>query len=143
MVDRGQIKKKTEFEEEMAIEYKVREQGKYIEAIATQTLTAEEVCEYITAIERNEGVKPEFVELFDVSGITQSQINGEGLEQIVKKIGGGPKGSRGKKIAIVVSSGTSFDRAKFIQQRIKGEYTVIVFNNRSTAEIWLGVRKAE
>ena len=98
MVDRGQIKKKTEFEEEMAIEYKVREQGKYIEAIATQTLTAEEVCEYITAIERNEGVKPEFVELFDVSGITQSQINGEGLEQIVKKIGGGQRDQEAKKL---------------------------------------------
>ena len=125
----------------MVIEYKVSEQGKYVEAIATQTLTAEEVCEYLTAIERDERIKPGFVELFDVSEIAQSQINGEGLDQIVKKIQRGPKGSRGEKVAIVVSSGTSFDRAKFIEQRIDGEYTVIVFNHRSTAEIWLGVKK--
>ena len=127
----------------MAIEYTVSKDGVFVEAIVTNLLTTEEVIEYITTIEHDKRIKLGFVELFDVSNMNVSQIDEDGLDQIVEKIQESEKRSRGTKLAIVVSRGSSFDRAKYIEKKVGESQNVIVFSRRSTAEIWLGVKKGK
>ena len=127
----------------MEIEYTVSKDGVFVEAIVTNLLTTEEVIEYITTIEHDKRIKLGFVELFDVSNMNVSQIDEDGLDQIVEKIQESEKRSRGTKLAIVVSRGSSFDRAKYIEKKVGESQNVIVFSRRSTAEIWLGVKKGK
>jgi hypothetical protein len=112
----------------MVVEYKVNNEEAYIEVIATQTLRTDEVIEYITALDQDKSVKPGFVELFDVTRMKDSEI-AEKLK--TSKIWRG-----GTKLAIVVSRSSSFERAKYLVCKLSESHNVIVFNRRSTAEIW-------
>jgi hypothetical protein len=127
----------------MVIEYSVRNDGAYIETNATKILTTDEVIEYIMATEHDERVKPGFMELFDVSSMKKSEIDEEGLDRIVAKVRASEKRTGSNKLAIVVSKGSSFERAKYIESRVIESQNVIVFNRRSTAEIWLGVMEGK
>ncbi len=127
----------------MPVAYTVELDGFYANATATGVLTADEVCEYLKAVDTDDSVGEEFVELFDASRITESQIDKSGLERIAEVARECQKRSRGSRLAIVVAKGDSFDRARYFERIARDVHDVIVFNTRDVAETWLGVRQRD
>jgi hypothetical protein len=125
----------------MPITYTVEKNNSYVNAVATGILTTDEVCSYQNAVEADKSVVKGFFELFDVSRITESKIDNIGLDQIAQLVRRSNKRMKGSKLAIVLSKGTSFDRAKYYEKIAYDIHNVIVFNSREVAEAWLGVVK--
>lgn len=127
----------------MSVTYAVELDGSYVSATATGVLTADEVCEYLRAVDSDDHVRKEFVELFDVTRITESRIDKTGLERIAEVVRECQKRSRGSRLAIVVAKGDSFERARYFERITSDVHDVIVFNTRDVAETWLGVRQRD
>jgi hypothetical protein len=116
----------------------------FVRAIATGEITPEEIHEYIREVAQDERVKPGFRELFDVRHISRSQVTPESFTHIRQLAKDNPKRLPGTRLAIVVSSGNSFDKARKYEALASPDLeNVIVFNDLQTAEIWLGVRHTD
>ena len=128
----------------MPVQYEVSADGKFVRATATGEITPEEIHEFIQAIARDDRVKPGFRELFDVSHISASKVEKESFARIRQLVLQNPKRLPGSHLAIVVGSGSSFDKAREYERIASpGVENVIVFNDLHTAEVWLGVTDVE
>lgn len=126
----------------MSVEYQIYDNGKYIYAKATGTLTTKDIIDYIQEIKSNSEIKEGYKELFDVRFITESKVTIENFPDIIKEAAKDEKRIYRNNLAIVVSKPDSFDKAKYFEQKAPTEkQNVIVFNTLNTAKIWLGVDK--
>ena len=117
----------------MPVEYSVNFGGAYVEAVAKGILTTNEVCEYEATLESDSRIRPGFIELFDVTLISESRIDKKGLKRIAKTVLKNRKRSQGSKLAIVVSKKDSFERARYYERIAYNSQNVIVFNGREVA----------
>lgn len=128
----------------MSIKYTVSADGTFVHATATDTLTLEEIKNFINDTEDDTHIKPGFIELFDVRMISESQIDFQALMEIRELILASSKYINHSKLAIVVGKKSSFENAREYEQLVSPDtQNVIVFNNISTAKIWLGVTSEE
>lgn len=126
----------------MPVEYEVYDNGEYVYAKATGTLTPEEIIDYIQEVKANPEIKEGYKELFDVRFITESKVKIESFAKIVKEVTSDEKRIYKNKLAIVVSKLDSFDKAKYFEKTaLEERRNVIVFNTLKTAKTWLGVDK--
>jgi hypothetical protein len=123
----------------MSINYTVSSDGMFVHAIATGTLTTEDVLEYQQAVWQDSRVKQSFKVLFDESQISESRIDEQGLQVIAaREISDEAK--RPLKLAIVAGPGRSFPNARYYENIVSPEKEqVIVFHNEDVARQWLGV----
>ena len=128
----------------MPVNYKIFENGDYVYARATGVLTLETIIAHERKIKQDSKIQIGFKELFDVREIAKSELTKEGLQKIIQEIISGGENIQRSKLAIVVSSGESFDRAKYFEKAVPlARENVIVFNMLETAKIWLGVDKPD
>lgn len=126
----------------MPVEYEVYDNGKYVYAKATGTLTPDDIIDYVQKIKSTPEIKEGYKELFDVRFITESKVTIESFAEIIKEITVDEKRTFRNQLAIVVSKLDSFDRAKYFEKTAPTEkQNVIVFNTLDTAKTWLGVDK--
>ena len=126
----------------MPVEYQIHDNGKYVHAKATGTLTPEEIIDYIHKLKANSEIKEGYKELFDVRFITESKVTINSFARIIKEVIADEKRIFRNKLAIVVSKLESFNKAKFYEKTVPAEkQKVIVFNTIETAKTWLGVDK--
>ena len=128
----------------MPIDYEVLKNGQFVYAVASGELTSEDLVGYDKALAVNHGIKDGFKELFDASRITRNDITKETVNQLVESnLQKSKDRVSGSKCAIVVSGDLSFHLAKYFESQAADlDLTTIVFNDLSTARIWLGISKA-
>ena len=128
----------------MPIRYEVSADGNFVRATATGEIAPEEIHAFIEALIRDDRIKPGFRELFDASPITSSKVEMDAFPKIRQLVLQNPKRTPGSQLAIVVGSGSSFDKAREYERIASpGIENVIVFNDVHTAEVWLGVTDVE
>ena len=126
----------------MAIEYTVFPKENYVYSKVTGTLTLNDIIEYDEKLQKEGDLKKGYKELFDVRFISGSELTHKTLKQIIDKVISDKKRSYLNKLAIVVSSSDSFERAKFYEESLPSrKETVIVFNSLDVAKVWLNVDK--
>ncbi len=124
----------------MPVTYTVSENGTLVSAVATGVLTPDDVINYEHAVSDDQRVKPGFRELFDAQRISESALTPEALKEISQLISQDPKKRMRNKLAIVVSSNPSFQRARYFERQGDPQrQNVIVFNDIQTAKTWLGI----
>ena len=124
----------------MPVRYTVSSNGLFIHAVAHGLLKSDDIYQYINDISQDDRVKPGFSELFDVHEMTESQVIPELFGDFRKLIRDDPKRKRGGKLAIVVRTNSSFNKAQQYERSVMPDVqNVIVFNDVHTAKIWLGV----
>jgi hypothetical protein len=115
----------------------------FVHAIATGTLTTEEVLKFQKDLQKDSRVKPGYKMLFDESRISESRIDEQGLHVIIAR----EKSDEAKqpsKLASVAGPGSSFSRALAYEKMVSPEKeNVIVFHNRDVARQWLGVAHSD
>ena len=127
----------------MPVRYTVGSGGLFVHAVAHGVLTSDDIRQYINDISQDDRVRPGFREIFDVCAIKESQVIPEVFGDIHKLILNDPKRKRGSKLAIVVSTNSSFNNAQRYERSVMPDVQhVIVFNDVHTAKIWLGVTDA-
>ncbi len=128
----------------MPVRYSVSLNGLFVNAVAHGVLKLDDVRQYINDVSNDDCVKPGFSELFDVRGITASEITPEMFKDFRKLVLDDPKRVRGSKLAIVVRTNSSFYKAQKYERSVMPDVqNVIVFNDFYTAKIWLGVTDIE
>ena len=126
----------------MAIEYIVYPKENYVYSKVSDNLTLSDIIEYDNQLQKEPELKPGYKELFDARFISGSELTQKTLKQIISKVISDKKRSYSNKLAIVVSSSNSFDRAKYYEESLPSDKeTVIVFNSIDVAKIWLNVNK--
>jgi len=124
----------------MPIDYEIYENGYYIYAKATGVLTPEEIIDYERKLKLNPTIQSGYKELFDVRHIEKSEVTIDSFQEIIREVMSDEKRIYKNKLAIVVSGGDSFDRAKYYEKTIPAtKQNVIVFTMLGTAKVWLGV----
>jgi hypothetical protein len=127
----------------MPIDYSVSSDGMFVHAVATGTLTTEDVLEFQQAVWQDSRVKPGHKMLFDESRISESRIDTQGLQGIVARQES-DEAKRPSKLAIVAGPGTSFPRALEYEKMVSPEKEkVIVFHHEDVARKWLGVPRSD
>ena len=123
----------------MPIEYTVHEGGFFVHAVATGTITPEQVLEYERATAEDDRIKFGFRELFDESLVEKSTIDHSDMEVIAAQVMSSPK-RQATKLAIVPGQGAAFERAQLLEKLVHlSRGNIIVFDNPTTAKQWLGV----
>ncbi len=126
----------------MPVKYQVHDNGKYVYAKATGTLTPEDIIDYVHKIKVNSKIKEGYKELFDVRFITKSKVTIESFAEIIKEVITDKKRIFRNKLAIVACKRESFDKAKYYEKTIpEAKQKVIVFNTLEIAKTWLDVDK--
>ncbi len=128
---------------QMSLTYGVSADGSFVYAVAGGHLRPEDVLEYETAISADDRVKRGFKEIVDVSGITEASITADDFQKVRDMMRASGKRTRRNRLAIVVSRDSSFKNARYFEQLVDPELTVIVFNNIQTAMVWLGVTEKD
>jgi hypothetical protein len=124
----------------MPVRYEVSADGKFVRATATGELKVEEIHGFIKAVAEDDRIKPGFLELFDVRRISASQVKPESFARIRQLVMDNPKRLPGSQLAIVVATGSSYDKARQYEAAASPDVeNVIVFNDMATAEVWLGI----
>ncbi|MCP4711154.1 MAG: hypothetical protein GY869_21245 [Planctomycetes bacterium] len=127
----------------MPVTFTVSDDGSFVWAITSGSLTSEELFDYEQETATDERIRPGFRELFDVTSSEQVQITKETMEEIHNLGMKNPKKGYGNKLAIV-AKGESFDYARYYEQIVQSNLqNVIVFNSINTALLWLGVSQEE
>jgi hypothetical protein len=117
--------------------------GMFVHAIATGTLTTEEVLKFQKDLQKDSRVKPGHKMLLDESRIVESHIDPQDLQAIVERETS-DEAKRPSKLAIVAGPGSSFPRALAYEKMVPPEKeNVIVFHNRDVARQWLGVAHSD
>ena len=123
----------------MPVTYTVSSDGMFVHAVATGTLTTEDVLEFQQALWQDNRVKPGYKALFDEALISESHIDKEGL-QVIAAREQSDEAKRPSKLAIVAGPGRSFPNARYYENIVSPEKeTVIVFHSEDIARQWLGV----
>ena len=102
----------------MPIDYKIYEDGYCVYARATGVLTPEEIIDYQQKLKLNPKIESGYRELFDVRYIEKSELTTDSFQEIIREVMSDEKKIYRNKLAIVVSSGESFDRAKYYQKTL-------------------------
>ncbi len=124
----------------MPISYTVNPNGTFAWFTATGVLELTDLEAVIHAIAPDDRLVPGFRQLFDFTDISSSKLTEESLHKIINLARKNPKVTRDTKLAIVVSSDSSFQNARRYEKIAQDTYEdVIVFNSINTAKIWLGV----
>ena len=124
----------------MSVKYTVNDNGTFVYAAATGTLTPDELNKYLVDMANDERLKPGYRELFDMTRLIKSLITPASFPEILKLIAANPKKQRGSKLAIVAGPEGTFEIFRQFE-RLAGEDAVkiIVLNDIETAKVWLGV----
>ena len=123
----------------MPLEYSVEQEGTFVQAAATGKLTSDEILAYEDQLAEDSRIQSGFRELFDVSDITESEVQDEHLPMIAERVARNPKRTKSAKLAIVARRPESFDRARRYERFASlHRQNVVVFNDIATARIWLG-----
>jgi hypothetical protein len=112
--------------------------------MASGEITPEDIHGYIQAVAQDDRIKSDFRELFDVRSISTSRVTTESFTSVRELVMNCPKRTPGSLLAIVVGTGSSFDKARTYESVTSPDVQdVIVFNDIHTAETWLGVTDIE
>ena len=124
----------------MPVRYEVSADGEFVRATATGELTPEDINGYIEAVAQDSRVRPGFSEMFDVRLIASSSVPADSFAEMHRLAMENPKRRPRSKVAIVVGSTNSMDKARQYESIASPDVqNVIVFTDLHTAETWLGV----
>jgi hypothetical protein len=124
----------------MSVKYTVNDNGTLVYAVATGTLSPDEMNKYLVDMANDERLKPGYRELFDMTQLVKSLITPESFPEIMKLIAANPKKQRGSKLAIVAGPEGTFETARQFERAASSDMVkIIVFNDTETAKVWLGV----
>ncbi len=123
----------------MPIEYQVSNDGSYVHVVASGTVTAKESIDCQKSIAENSIVKLGYRVLFDTSKIAKIEISKGDIIQIENSAFLNPKNTPDMKVAIVANTMIVFVISRFYDRMISITENIIVFNNISSAKIWLEV----
>ena len=126
----------------MPIKYEILNNGRFIKAVAYDTITDEDFVEYESIHIKDERIKPPVDELLEIAPDAVINLTSEGIRQALKK---NKKLDRYKirhRCAIVVRhpDEIAWDLAKYYETmaRLHAPSSVIVFANPDIAWHWLG-----
>jgi hypothetical protein len=126
----------------MPISYTVSTNGTFAYFSCTGVIDLPDFKKILSDLARDDRLTPGFRQLFDFTAISSSLLTPTSLEKIIELAKVNPKVTNDTKLAIVVSSDSSFQNAKTYEKLANNEYQdIIVFNSLSTAKIWLGVEE--
>ncbi|MBN1482699.1 hypothetical protein EH223_11970 [candidate division KSB1 bacterium] len=124
----------------MPITYDVSANGTFVYFTATGVLDVPDFEEVVKKTIADERIQPGFRQLLDLTSISSSRLTEESLQQLKHLARSSPKVTKNSQLAIVVSSGPSFERARNYEKMAHENFQdIIVFNSLQTAKIWLGV----
>jgi hypothetical protein len=124
----------------MSVKYTVSDDGTFVYAVATGTLSPDEMNKYLVDMANDERLKPGYRELLDMTMLVKSLITPASFTKIMELIAANPKKQRGSKLAIVAGPEGSFETARQFERLASSDVVkIIVFNDTDTAKVWLGV----
>ncbi len=124
----------------MPIQYTVSTKGTFAYFTATGVLDVPDFEKLFDELVHDERLQPGFCQLLDLTAMSASKLTRDSFRQIIKLVKTNPKTTNYTKLAIVVNSDDSFERARDYEKMAKDAYQdIIVFNSLGTAKIWLGV----
>lgn len=128
----------------MPVSYTVSTDGTFAYFSATGVLDVSDFEKVIKAVILDDRLVPGFRQLLDLSAISRSTLTKVSLQKVIGLAKENLKVTRDTKLAIVVSSDSSYKNARDYEEMASDEYQdIIVFNSLETAKIWLGVDKTE
>jgi hypothetical protein len=128
----------------MPVSYTISDHGCYVEFVAVGHVTGAEIIEQKLAMSRDQLIKPGFLELCDFTAVTGIEAEPDFFEAIARATEVNQDAHRNGRTAIIVSRADFFDMARQFERTVAGfGMTVIVFNHRDTAMLWLGRRVAD
>ena len=124
----------------MSVKYTVNDNGTFVYAVATGTLTLDEIKKYLVDMANDERLKPGYRELFDMTRLIKSLITPASFPEILELIAANPKKQHSSKLAIVAGPEGSFETARQFERLASPDVVkIIVFSDIETAKVWLGV----
>lgn len=128
----------------MPITYDVSANGTFVHFSGTGVLDLSDYRRILQRIAKDDRIKPGCRHLLDLTGMSNSLLTEQALNKLSILAKSSPKVTKNSRLAIVVSSGASFDRARYYEKTAQKNYQdIVVFNSMRTAKIWLGVEKNE
>jgi hypothetical protein len=130
----------------MPVTYSIFDRGYFVEFLATGSVVSDDIIACKLAMAEDPGIVPGFSELCDVTGVTSYTLAPDFLEKIAAATQRCHDTHFISRTAIVVSRPDVFELAREYERLVSRlGITVIVFNHRDTAMLWLGraPRRAE
>ncbi|MHB0914232.1 MAG: hypothetical protein ACYC5A_02050 [Thermoleophilia bacterium] len=130
-------------EAQMPIEYEVKDDGRFIHAVASGAVSSEELVAYEISHASDERIKSPLSELLEIKPVAFCNLTQDDVAAIFdsRKQPGGA--SLSHRCAVVVSPGDThaWNLAKFYEgmAMLHSPEVMIVFGDRYTAQSWLGV----
>jgi hypothetical protein len=124
----------------MSVRYTVSEDGMLVRATASGFLTEQDIYGYLQDVLADGRIQTGYNALFDVSRIEDTDVVLGTFQEISTRTERNPKKTPRSKVAIVVSQDRLYENARVFEQLSSPRlHNVIVFNDISTAETWLGI----
>ena len=128
----------------MPIRYTIHNDGHFIHAIASSTVTDKDLVDYEVAHNSDERIKTPVNEMFEIQPGAFQEVTRDGLSKLLehrKKT----KEPIPHRCAIVVSYGNhiAWDLAKFYEAMAISSKSVIVFGDSGIARKWLGAESTK
>jgi hypothetical protein len=128
----------------MPVTYTIFDRGWYAEFIGSGHIAGDEIVEQKLAMSMDASIQPGYVELADFTAVTGLDAKPTFINDVARAAEVNQDAHRNSRTAIVVNRADFFDLARQYERVVAGlGMTVIVFNHRETAMLWLGRRALE
>jgi hypothetical protein len=123
----------------MPVSYFATDRGRFVEFVISGKVTGAEIVEQKLALAQDKAIQPGYSELCDATGVTSVDFRPDFMEQLAAAARLNQTAHRNSRTAIVVSRPDLFDLSRQFERMVASlGITVIVFNHRDTALLWLG-----
>lgn len=126
----------------MPLTYSIELNGSLILAIASGTVTNQDLSEYVSSLAKDARVKPGMKELIDLRGAAGAEVTSNGLLSLATFTLSQKERFRGIKCAIVADRDLAFGLARMYEAYSEGEGIPVdrkVFREFDEACRWLGI----
>jgi hypothetical protein len=123
----------------MPVSYFATDRGRFVEFVISGKVTGGEIIEKKLLMAQDPAIQPGYSELCDATGVTSVDLKPDFMEAIRAAAKLNQDAHRNSRTAIVVSRPDLFDLSRQFERIVASlGITVIVFNHRDTALLWLG-----
>jgi hypothetical protein len=123
----------------MPVSYFVTDRGRFVEFVISGKVAGDEIVAQKRAMALDPTIVPGHSELCDATGVTSVDLKPDFMEEVTAATRLIQKAHRNSRTAIVVSRPDLFDLSRQFERIVASlGITVIVFNHRDTALLWLG-----
>jgi hypothetical protein len=123
----------------MPVSYFSTDRGRFVEFVISGKVAGSEIIEKKLGMAQDGTIQPGYSELCDATGVTSIDLKPDFMEAITSAAKLNQSAHRNGRTAIVVSRPDLFDLSRQFERIVASlGITVIVFNHRDTALLWLG-----